>query len=652
MTPLESVVKYFLNIFRMQVEFAEKQAVSSDFSAVADDPWGDHVFELRAECGGKCKTRRMSIRQLGESVESKSTCFKVTYDDILVVKIPPRPFPDFETYLKSTRTEKLIARQLSPAITCLYPAISGILKKIPQVNPGGPPATASETAYIQMLSRRPGLQNYLKIGDRLAFFMDLSPYAFLNQILDTMHEEKNRIPEAIQKNRDTFFDLEAFETIYGTGHEDIFFAINALYRAYQKRLDQISTHNEGFLSIPGYLREEWFFDWLTGSRPEITSSGYSAPVAAKIEKALASITEREKQTLSHYEKLVHEHVRRKIFDSNQTKMAALIANTLKLIARLNKQGVAVRDLKPDNIFIARNFDGADHILGDPETYDLGLIDLETAISLTPERPDAMEQPLMAGTPNFMTPSQLFANHVLIELFGRNTPRVMYMQDWYAAVGIIFNIVTGEHLFYRTARLIPEIMRLKQKAARQPPEIFKHASWNFWQTASTELAEKIQAHKKRLHSLQILLTPEICAAFSAEAVTEGALLAQCEHQMIRNQVFFPKSRDVLANARPETLRKTRLKYETRLENAPAPSQEYNHMLTFLKNLEAVKSQITNTRKLAPPPEDKPVSAARLMNILFFRAFHAMYNPIWSDRPMPAVEMPEPTGRDGVSPPDNR
>ncbi len=644
MNPLESVVKYFLNIFRMQIEFAEKQAASCEFRAVADDPWGDHVFELRAECGGKVKTRRMSIRQLGESVESKSTCFKVTYDDILVVKIPPRPFPDFETYLKSTQTEKSIAMQLSPAITCLYPAISGILKKIPQVNPGGPQAITSEAAYIQLLSRRPGLQNYLKIGDRLAFFMDLSPYAFLNQILNTMHEEKNRIPEAIQKNRETFFDLEAFETIYGTGHEDIFFAINRLYHSYQQRLDQVSTRNEGFLSIPGYLREEWFFDWLTGSRPEIASSGYSAPVAATIEKALASITEKEKQTLSRYEKLVHEQVRRKIFDSNQTKMAALIVNILKLLARLNKQGVAVRDLKPDNIFIARNFDGADHILGDPETYDLGLIDLETAISFTPGRPDAIEQPLMAGTPNFMTPSQLFANHVLIDLFGRSTRRVMYMQDWYAAVGIIFNIVTGQHLFYRTARLIPEIMRLKQKKAGNPPEIFKHASWNFWQTAATELAEKIQAHKKRLYSLQVVLTPEMCAAFSAEAVTEGALLAQCEHQMIRNQDFFPKSRDLLAKARPESLRKTRLKYEKRLENAPAPVQEYNRMLSFLKNLETVKSQITRTRERIPPPEDKPVSAAHLMNMLFFRAFHAMYHPLWSDRPIPAAEQPEPTARD--------
>ncbi len=652
MNPLESVVKYFLNIFRMQIEFAEKQAASSSFRAVADDPWGDHVFELRAECSGKCKTRRMSIRQLGESVESKSTCFKVTFDDILVVKIPPRPFPDFETYLKSTRTEKSIARQLSPAITCLYPAISGILKKIPQVNPGGPQAITSEAAYIQLLSRRPGLQNYLKIGDRLAFFMDLSPYAFMNRILDTMHEEKNRVPEAIQKNRETFFDLEAFETIYGAGHEDIFFAINRLFRAYQQGLDQLSAHNEGALSIPGYLREEWFFDWLTGNRPEITSSGYSAPAAAKIEKTLASITEKEKQTLSRYENLVHAHVRRKIFESNQRKMAALIINILKLLARLNKQGVAVRDLKPDNIFIARNFDGADHILGDPETYDLGLIDLETAVSLTAGQPDAIEQPLMAGTPNFMTPSQLFANHVLIELFGRHTPRVIYMQDWYAAVGIIFNIVTGQHLFYRTARLIPEIMRLKQKKDRQPPEIFKYASWNFWQTAATELAEKIQAHKNRLHSLQVLLTPEICAAFSAEAVTEGALLVQCEHRMIRNQIFFPKSRGVLAHARPETLRKTRLKYETRLKNAPAPSQEYNRMLAFLKNLETIKTQIASTRELASPPEDKPVSAARLMNMLFFRAFHAMYNPIWSDRPLPAVETPESSEKNGAIAPGNR
>jgi len=646
MTALESVVKFFQNIFRIQTEFAEKHAVTTDFRAVADDPWGDHVFELRAACGEKCRTRRMSIRQLGESVESKSTCFKVTYDDLLVVKIPPRPFPDFETYLRSIRTEKSIAKQLSPLITCLYPSISGILKKIPAVNPTLHEPLASEADYIQLLTRQPGLQNYLKIGDRLAFFMELSRYTFLNQILDTMHEEKIRIPEAIQKNRYAFFDLEAFETIYGTQQDDIFFAINRLYRSYQDRLDQVSAHAEGFLSIPDYLREEWFFDWLADRIPEITSNGYSAQVAANIEKVLSSLTDREKKTISRYKKLVHNHVRRKIFDSNQTKLAALIVNTIELIARLKKQAVAVRDLKPDNIFIAKNFDGADHILGDPATYDLGLIDLETAISYKNSRPETIDQPLMAGTPNFMTPSQLFANPVLIDLFGLNTSRVMYMQDWYAAVGIVFNIVTGEHLFYRSARLIPEIMRIKQKQAQQPSEIFKHVSWNFWHTASTEMAEKIQAHKHRLHSLQIYLTPEICETLSAEAIAEGATLTKYLHQMIYSQNLFPNNREALINATTENIRKNRLNYERRIETGKASSENHSRMAVFLKTLEALKTQIEATRNLVNHPTAKPLSPARLMNLLFYRAFYAMYNPAWSERPMPAGEAPQATEPDGT------
>lgn len=647
MASIESVVKYFLSLFRLQLEFSEKRTARSSYRLVGRDATGEQVYELQAGCKGDWKSRRMSIRQLGESVASKSTCYKVIYDDLLVVKMPPRSFPDFDTYLTYIQTEKTIARQLTPAIACLYPSIAGVLKKIPQVNPTGRQLLETENDYIRLLIKRPELQTYLKIGGRFAFFMDLSKYSFLNQILTGIHEKTLRTSEAILKHRDAFFYLDAFETIYGSGHDDTFFAVNQLFRHYQNRLDRVVAHTEGLLAIPDYLREEWFFDWMAGRLPDIAANGYSEPVAENIQHALASITQTDQAAIENYKTLVADYVKQKIFHSNQGKMAGLIANTLKLIARLKTQAVAVRDLKPDNIFVAGNFDGADHLLGDPDSYDLGLIDLETAISVDSSRPGGLQQPLMAGTPSFMTPSQLFGNAILEDLFGAETPRVLYMQDWYAAVGIIYNIVTGEHLFHRTAKLIPEIMRLKQKSSKPSAEIFKQVSWNFWNTASMEMAESIRMHADRLDELRVALPSPACEALAAESLQENAFLKEVLHQKIAEQDFFPNSREALSHATPESIRKNRIKQEQRLQSGKCDAVQQNRSLSFLKTLETLKAQAAQNRSLLRLHAGGELSAgagptaAELMHILFKRAFYAMYNPLWTERPVPldAGAMPD-------------
>lgn len=632
MSEIETVVKFFLNIFRLQTEFVEQHTANCEYQAVVDDTRIDQVFEFRAECGGKWKTRRMSIRQLGDSVESKSTCFKVIYDDVMVVKIPPRPFTGFDIYLRFIQTEKGIAQQLYPAVTCLYPSTAGILKKIPQIHQAKSRLLEFEEDYIHLLTTEPSFQNYLKIGDRLAFFMDLSRYSFLNQVLDTIHSKKSRVPEAIYKNRDALFHLDAFETIYGPDHDDIFLKINRLYSIYQKSIDRVVEYTEGLFSVPDYLKAEWFLDQLTDQAPAIQSAGYSAGHAEDIGNAISSVLDRGKTAITQYKNLVNAHVMQKIFENNKSKMAALIVNTLELIARLKEQAVSVRDLKPDNIFVAKNFDGADHILGDPSGYSLGLIDLETAVSFQNRKPETLEQPLMAGTPSFMTPSQLFANPVLIELFGSNLFRVLYMQDWFATVGIIFKIITGHHLFYRTAKLIPEIIRLKKKNAKQPAHIFELISWNFWHTAETELAEKLETHQYRLDNLQIYLTHHIRKTLAAEAVQESAALSEAIHQMVYRQKFFPNSRESLINAKPESLRKHRLK----LEKQQAASKQQARIIIFLKTLETLKMQTSKTRDMIHF-SPKPLTGTELINIIFYRAFYAMYNPTWSDRGLPAAEI---------------
>jgi serine/threonine protein kinase len=633
MSSIETVVRFFHNIFRLQTESAESQPAADSFRMIAQNGNGERIYELYAGSGSHKKTRRMSIRQIGETVESKSTCFKVIYDELLVVKLPPRAFADFEVYLKHISTEKAIARRLAPAVSCLYPAISGILKKIPRLDPTGRHPLEDEADYVRLLIKRPGLQSHLKIDGRFAFFMDLSRYAFLNQVINIIHDKNGRAAEAILKNGEALFSLDAFETLYGAGHEDIFFAANQLYYRYQDRIEKVMASTEGLLSIPDYLKEEWFIGRMAGRTPDIAASGYSLETAEKIKQALLSSTEQDKNAIGDYRKLVISHVGERAFHSNQAKMSALITNTLELVSRLKDRGVAIRDLKADNIYVAKNFDGADHLLGDPRNYELGLIDLETAVSLDSKHPEKLEQPLMAGTPSFMTPSQLFSNRALIELFQGDTARVLYMQDWFAVVGIIYNIITGEHLFQRTAKLIPEIVRLKQKSPGRPPDIFKQVSWNFWYTAFCELDAKVNENRARLERLHILITPPIARAVSAEAETEMQRLLSSIKRLIEQQRFFPEKRKALAAAPAQIIRKNRIKRES-MRDAGHGTERAEAEIDFLKSLETLKSQLSTTRSLLDLKEGH-FSAEETLYLLFTRAFYAMYDPLWSERLLPVA-----------------
>ena len=100
MSHIDQIIAYFLNLFKLQCGDPDIDENACLFQPVPSDSGVEPVYDLRVKCGDNWKSRRMSIRQLGEQVESKSICYKVIYDDQLVVKIPPKPIDDFKKYLE------------------------------------------------------------------------------------------------------------------------------------------------------------------------------------------------------------------------------------------------------------------------------------------------------------------------------------------------------------------------------------------------------------------------------------------------------------------------------------------------------------------------------------------------------------------------
>jgi len=260
----QPIIEYFVHLFSVQ-SFDEPESLEEKELILHSAPdAAEKIYEIKLRKGERWKTRRMSIRQLGETVESKSICYKVIYDDMLVVKIPPRPITDFQTYLKSIDRELSIVNQLSKSITCVYPHLGAIMRKVPAARlPADLNENASEKQYIKMLTENPELQQYLKIGGSFIFFMALSKYLFFNQIIEAMHAGGDRVKEEILTNGPTALsDIETFESLYGTGNDSVFFGLTTLLRDYENRVDKLCNNFQNGPYIPDYKKKSGFFHTL------------------------------------------------------------------------------------------------------------------------------------------------------------------------------------------------------------------------------------------------------------------------------------------------------------------------------------------------------------------------------------------------------
>ena len=243
---LRDIALFFLEIYRVQNGLA-KDAPARFNMADCSPSQKMKVFELSVRGSSDWLTRRMSIGPLGEDTGSKSKCFYVIYDTHMVVKIPPVPVTDMEKYVTVIRREVQIAAHLSP-VACIVPMVSVVLKKVKKL-PYESSLTQEqlEKQYIRLVEENPEYQEYLKIGNRFAFFMELTNSFFLGRVIGELHDSKDKIGAEISEAPDVAWNQEAFTTRYGLASLPIFEGLQTLYRlceAEARRIINASGHGE------------------------------------------------------------------------------------------------------------------------------------------------------------------------------------------------------------------------------------------------------------------------------------------------------------------------------------------------------------------------------------------------------------------------
>jgi serine/threonine protein kinase len=629
------IVNYFRMLFKLQIG-ADPQAPMSVISLPATSSGSNnYVYELRIKHRGDWVRRRMTIGPIGEETGSKSKCYYVIYDVHLVVKIPAKPITEFEDYIESIKKEGWIVDKLAPK-KCIVPRVSTVLNLINILTESSPlSADKLEEKYVHFLRENTDYQNYLKIKNSFVFFMDFSKYYFLGHIVDNLHDVKDAIAEEMFENAETIFDNQKFRGRYGKAKESIGLEIRQVYDHCQAAIRQFLTDSGISSNVSMFRIQTWFLTHLGGRAVAGNEAGLSENLVHELNLVIELNFTKRMDAVEACRSTIMEYVHKIWFEQNKPQMSGIITNLLDLLAWLRTKRIAMRDLKPDNLFVAGDPSKYPLFLINADEYELGIIDVETAVDFEKTKYRKVKQPLLGGTPFYATPSHFFSNRILSEAF-HNLNLILHLQDWYATLVMVFKTVTGELMFEHTAKLFADIrntIKFGQLDGKPDTEIVADVSRVFWRRALLEFQNKMGQKENALKSIVFDIPQDAKQMFKTvlvkdiQATTEK--IKQCVN--MNSQKFFesPQSQELLLKASPDKINQLRAEFENKVRSLSNSSANHTRAIPFLKYLRTLKLHLDQQKQLLKRlgQTNSKLSAYTLLGFMFNNLYKSMFREKW-------------------------
>jgi hypothetical protein len=506
MVGLPEVASFFLALYRQQLGAPAHAPMTKSARQAMNKNLGQ-VYQLSVRVRDQWISRNMSIGVIGEEAHSRSQCFYAIFDTHMVVKIPPLPVKDFSDYIGRIRLEKALVERLAPRV-CIIPEVSVILHHVyASVGIDDSSGKDPEDLSIQLLKTHPKYQSFLKIGGNFAFFMNLSRHLFLSYVLTQLHDVTQEVKRTVASDVSLLHDGFNFEMKYGVDNAPIGSKLLELYLRFEADLTAGLAESDDRFKLNDSHKRELFFALLTGEAlPAFTATAVSESGRAALTRLFQTTDPVADQTIPAYQRLVRNHAGDIAFNQNRGKLETLVTNLLDLLIWIGEKGIAVRDLKPDNLLVVGKPEHYPMFLLSSNDYSIGLIDLETAIDYGSSMDETVPQPHLGGTPLYATPAQFVANSVIGEVYG-DVKRILRLQDWFAVVAIVYEVVTGQRLFLKTGLHIRAFIRSYNKAhaaGQAIKPVFLKFNSSFWKSARSEFAKKSETHANRLSKVIVTL----------------------------------------------------------------------------------------------------------------------------------------------------
>ena len=627
----EQIAQFFLSVFKAQ-KGVEPSAEATFRPVDSRRPDSNFIYELRVNCDGDWATRRMTIGPIGEDSGSRSTCYYVIYDDHMVIKVLPTPLTDFSRYVKSINRDNRIAKKLFPR-ECLVPRISVILKKIHAFQEGSKlPIELMEEKYIQLLEGNTELQNYLKIGNGFAYFMDLSKYFFLGHILHRIHNIEEKVTREISKRPGLLWNSAEFEARYGLQHVDIYDGLNPVYTSFYNRCYDLLQQHDIDSTVSEFSIKEWFLIYLSGGKLSVADFDTKPSLASEMNSSVLKLFIEKRQAIQNYQKMVRAFVITKNLKQHSSQISSMVINLIDLLFWLSEKKLAMRDLKPDNLLIAGNPSKFPQFLESATMYSIGLIDVETTVSYHVSEKETIRQGPLGGTPSYATPTHQLKNETIRKVY-KDLPLILHLQDWYATVGMIYQTVIGERLFEKTAKNLLTLKKTIREQSRKnanPQAVLEDVSHSFWRMALDEFSMKTQENEKRLRFIRLIVSQESKAMLLDTFADTQLCISKFIQKLILSQTAFTseKFRKSLYSATPLKIHHFRIKFKAG-KWKQLPPQERDVALKVLDDLVFLKKQseqliLTSTLL---KKSVSIVSAFDLLKAMFIVVLVHMYQNCW-------------------------
>ena len=627
------IVRFFLNLFKQQLD-AEPDAPVEYVKLASKNSGPNHIYELRVKQMEDWTKRRMTIGPLGEESGSKSKCYFVIYDVHMVVKIPTKPITDFERYIESIKKEVHIVNKLIPK-ECIIPKVSVVLGMIHTFpHSEGTPPDRLEERYIDWVRRSPEYQEYLKIDSTFVYIMDLSKYYFLSHILDELHDIKHLIAREISENAAIIWEPQKFKGRYGT-ENDALFEIRDVYNRCAVNIRRLVDRAGITTTISDYQIQSWFIMHLAYGEIPANDSGYPEDFISDLNRLIEKAIRDNSTVIEVYRRTIKDYIYMSSFEQNKAQMAAISVNLLDILAWFRKKRVSMRDLKPDNLFVAGDPQRYPLFLRSAQEFSLGIIDVETAVDFEKSKYVKTRQPLLGGTPFYATPSHFIKNDLLRHSF-RNLGKILHLQDWHATLVMIYKVITGELLFDQTAKLFGELrdmmIRVNQTNRDQAEDIVEEASRIFWHSAVAEFQLKTTESARALKSIVLAIPEPVQEMFGKVLQKERKSIARSIQESVATQDIFKKdpTREVLLKASHAKICQFRADLERKAKDSDNHAGLRTEAITFLCELADLKAQLgqhAHLLKLLSQP-DARLSAHDLLTFMFNVVVHNMYKSHWA------------------------
>lgn len=620
----EDILQFFLDLHKEQIG-ASREA-ESDWKALSnrgDD--GGSTYELRVRHNGEWIARRMTMARVGDEASSRSRCYYVIFDTHLVIKIPGSPIVDWETYVAALESDHEIVKRLEPR-ECIVPAASALLRLIhPFAKEDDLSLDQLEEKYLDWLRKYPRFQSFLKIGPSFVFVMDLSRYFFLSHIIQDFHELSKKLHDEIVGYPDVIWENHGFEGRYAFENDQQVEAVRGVFSVFEKHAAPLIKKSGS--RATRYALQKWFLIYLSGQPVEASEKFLTPSLANQINRLLAKVFQKHADVIEAYLTTVRSCIQTVTVSQNRQRFAGLEVNLLELLADLRSSGVAVRDLKPENLLVAGDRSKYPDFLDRPENYTLGLIDMETAAVFSDES-GKTRQPLLGGTPSYATPSHLVTNETLQDCFA-DSGRILHLQDWFAVIGILYEVVTGERLFHQSGKMIigfKSVLTRSNHDRRVQGQIFKKSSRMFWYGAKAEFYQRIREKEEVLKRIEVAVPGAAGEMFQDELQQERKSIHRDICKFIAEQSVFRNSRTCKALVGSSRSKITQQKVRWKREHGTR-----NRGFEVLSLLEAMKMEdekVVEMRKLTSRPGLR-MTAYDLLVFMFDLVFNAMYRKQWGE-----------------------